>query len=69
MNAKKCDRCGKFYETGGNTSLIQCDSEYVGVLLYSDIYPKKANNTIHDLCNDCAEEFQKWMNQGANGTE
>ena len=69
MDAKKCDRCKKYYD------------EYVGVYKYGEngsVYQKYklpynqlfVNNAIHntvsnkrfDLCPDCMMEFDKWIN-------
>lgn len=48
-NATKCDRCGGFYEQGGNSV---CRQGY-GVVA-----------TDFDLCPDCAESFDAWMERG-----
>lgn len=48
-NATKCDRCGGFYEQGGNSV---CRQGY-GVVA-----------TDFDLCPDCAESFDAWLERG-----
>lgn len=48
-NATKCDRCGGFYEKGGKNV---CRQGY-GVVA-----------TDFDLCPDCAESFDAWLERG-----
>lgn len=58
MNAKQCDRCGKYYSD---------DVKYPTVKLI-DEHSKLINcigNSLWDcdLCDDCWKSFKKWMEQ------
>lgn len=60
MNAKKCDRCGKYYE-GKETAAVTLtngENNFTRALLRCDLNPKEKS---YDLCNDCADSFGKWM--------
>lgn len=46
--AKRCDRCGRFYEIDSNSK-----EEYE--------YRVKAGRLDIDLCTKCAQELQDWM--------
>ena len=52
MEAKKCDRCGAFFERNEYRSNFRL---YVRGGLYTD-YPR-------DLCDDCAKELDKFMGE------
>lgn len=61
MDAKKCDRCGTYY----------VDSESAVITLRRGAYNfaramfgAKLNDQEKDfdLCDECVEEFKKWMN-------
>lgn len=55
-NAKKCDRCGKFYEK--NETKRKINGEYVeGIKICT-----YANRKIYDLCGDCIENLYEFMN-------
>lgn len=45
--AKKCDRCGKFYDENINI-MITFNHYYSGIL---------------DLCPSCKDSFEKWLNK------
>ncbi len=51
MNAKKCDRCGNFFETSNGLIL-----EYLSEVAW--IPDEK-----YDLCPKCQEEFYKFLNK------
>lgn len=61
MNAKKCDRCGKFYDEY-NTKSFNCDPNIVTL-------HQKLNDGIcylvkdYDLCPECMAELQEWLNE------
>lgn len=63
MNAKKCDRCGKFYENEESAAikLTNGADNFCRRLWGVNI---NHNEKTFDLCDDCVEEFQKWMEQG-----
>jgi hypothetical protein len=57
--AKKCDRCGKFYESYGNNSfnaIMQTCKDQYG-------YRAKKNKEW-DLCPECKENLEAWLNGG-----
>lgn len=61
MDAKKCDRCRKFYDEY-NIRSFDCDPN--AVALY-----QKQNDGIYyivkkyDLCPDCMAELQEWLSK------
>lgn len=57
--AKKCDRCGKLYEEY-NT---EHDSKKInGIMtLNLDFKRKYYSNTPLDLCPECTDSFNKWL--------
>lgn len=51
-NARKCDRCNKFYERPDDNDAITAISvEYV------DTY----KSSYYDLCPECVKEFHEWF--------
>lgn len=58
MNAKKCDRCGKFYDIEGVN---------VGVRVFT--YHTGYSETEIDLCIDCQNAFVKEFLKGENKGE
>ncbi len=59
MNAKKCDRCGKYYTDGS----FACYSGGSMTIVSSTGRKVINKNTEYDLCEECAEGFEKWMKQ------
>ena len=57
--AKKCDRCGKFYEHYLKSKLVQNNAIR---RLYKNEYGNisSQDNTI-DLCENCMSEFENFM--------
>lgn len=57
--AKKCDRCGKFYETYNTTN----DNENIsGIMtLNLDEQRKYYSHEPFDLCPKCKDAFEKWF--------
>ncbi len=49
MNAKKCNRCGTYYDENSKILLLGTDK--------SELY---GFETI-DLCEICSQEFEKWL--------
>lgn len=59
--AKKCDRCGKYYEPYN----FACDSEKINgvkTLNIDDNGKYFAQDTL-DFCPECCEEFNIWLNR------
>lgn len=60
MDAKKCDRCGRYYEPDvvkfsiGNVNYQNHGSVYM--------YPIDLAKSI-DLCPECCRSFEQWLNQ------
>lgn len=55
MQAKKCDRCGTFYEQATHNN--RCD--------YFQIYKNNlstASTCLMDLCTNCEKDLTKWFN-------
>ena len=77
MEAKKCDRCGKLYETKFDQNYIQClfkheepffkgeeekySKEFIEDRKTHEIYVKRGNGEYIDMCPDCRESFKKWF--------
>ena len=55
MDAKKCDRCNKFYAT----------KTYAGVRL-TIAKPKSFEFMYYDLCDECAEKLIKFLESSEN---
>lgn len=58
MIAKKCDRCGKFYEHEKPklTKIGNINAHRIAWELY-------CNNRFIDLCPDCLNDFKKWFEE------
>lgn len=59
-DAKKCNRCGKFYDIYGQANnavgfrfVNRCDAPL---------------QPIYDLCPDCMEELKNWLANSSDGT-
>lgn len=61
-NAKKCDRCGIYFEEKSNLHGFKL-SEYVKVFGTSVIYGdyRDTKEVKYDLCHDCMKELNKWF--------
>lgn len=60
MNAKKCDRCGRYCE-GNETAIITLTNganNFARAIFRCDLNPKEKS---YDLCEECAEGFEKWI--------
>ena len=58
--ARKCDRCGNFYNPYISRT-IKGDFnalKLINCYLTNDFY----SNRIYDLCPDCLDSFIKWLN-------
>lgn len=56
MNAKKCDRCGAFYESYGNRKQAN-----VIKVINADIYGNCPCDKTYDICPGCMEKFETWF--------
>lgn len=58
-DAKKCDRCGKYYDSDANRNVAVDSVPIEGVDIGAG---RNAYRTFrYDLCEDCAEELLKFM--------
>lgn len=70
MNAKKCDRCKKYYDeyagihkrSEEGTVFQNYEIPYNQLYLENEIYDGVPNK-FFDLCPDCMVEFDKWINK------
>lgn len=51
MLARKCDRCGKLYELPFTPNLRV------------SLYRHPCGDTVYDLCPECLETLDKWLNE------
>lgn len=56
--ARKCDRCGKFYEE----YLLNSNEFYKVCLIRTESYDYR--NSAKDLCPECMKEFIEWYKKG-----
>lgn len=71
MNAKKCDRCKKYYDeyegihkrSEEGTIFQNYEIPYNQLYLENEIYYDEVSNKFFDLCPDCMIEFDKWINK------
>lgn len=64
-NAKKCDRCGKFFEP------YNIDAGYIEPTMYTNILLKDASlekgtyreSGDYDLCKECNDSFLEWLSK------
>lgn len=70
MDAKKCDRCKKYYDKyegiykrGKNGNVVQrfkipCNQLFISNSIYNEV-----PDIPFDLCPDCMMELNKWLNK------
>lgn len=56
MNAKKCDRCGNFYEIYGSNTTANCVYKQNG-----DCISRCKCDIKYELCPECMTEFEEWI--------
>lgn len=59
-NAKKCDRCGKFYVFNTKFPADQHGDIYIESVMTMTTGGYHYKN--YDLCDDCIEDFKKFIN-------
>lgn len=60
MNARKCDRCGMFYE---EYNMINNKKAINGVMLLNiDSNDRYFSHGPNDLCPSCSKKFLDWFN-------
>lgn len=61
-NAKKCDRCARYYDKYNEKN----DSEKINALIPANVDTRGkywSHETI-ELCPECMKEFKKWISRG-----
>lgn len=60
MDAKRCDRCGAFYDTKykWEYKVVKCDP-----------HPDSIGISVVDLCHNCMYELEKWLKEKNNETD
>ena len=53
MNAKKCDRCGKYFDE---------TEEYLGIEITHIVDNWRSRGFEFDLCKDCQQDFKNFTN-------
>lgn len=57
MEARKCERCGRYYD---KPERYQC------IRVYSDEM-KDVSGKLIDLCHDCMHKLVRWLENGLEG--
>ena len=57
-DAKKCDRCGKYYMDGEKRYTV--DSFHVGYIKLMSVNGNHIDT--YDLCDDCVKKLMRYMN-------
>ena len=69
MNAKKCDRCKKYYDeyagihkrSEEGTVFQNYEIPYNQLIINNHTYSKSVPKKCFDLCPDCMIELYKWL--------
>lgn len=61
MNAKICDRCGKFYRKENDTE----DCYIISRLAVKKTYKKL---TKLDICQNCKKDLERWLENGSKAS-
>ena len=67
MIAKKCDRCGTFYEEYNIKKSSKCINGLM--LLNIDSQQSYFTHGPYDICPKCTEEFMKWFEKENKNAE
>lgn len=62
-NAKKCDRCGKFYVENTRFPVDQHGDYYIGGVMTMTTSGFHYKN--YDLCDDCLKDFNEFIRERA----
>lgn len=66
MRAKKCDRCGKYYEHyEGQTQFRASERANALLLIDRDLDEKYWSRKIYDLCPECMKMLERFVRGGA----
>lgn len=58
MDAKKCDRCGEFFEKNENGKF---DGGAVFLFEFEGYWGRDEAKMYKELCKDCTKEFERWL--------
>jgi hypothetical protein len=62
--AKKCDRCGAFYEVESMSAIEEATKSILMVFESPQKEFIRKIGTLLDLCSDCEKELTEWFNIG-----
>ena len=62
-NAKKCDRCGKFYVENASFPVDQHGDHYIGGVM--TMTTSGFHHKNYDLCDDCLKDFNEFIRERA----
>lgn len=66
MRAKKCDRCGKYYEHyEGQTRFRASERANALLLIDRDLEEKYWSRKTYDLCPECMKMLERFVRGGA----
>lgn len=62
-NAKKCDRCGKLFESYNIDAGYIAPNRYTNIIIKSISLAKETYKELgeYDLCKECNESFSRWI--------
>ena len=70
--AKKCDRCGNYYDANTKYEIPSClNTRYINgisTLVSFNLNCVTERNISYDLCNKCLESFYCWL-EGENAAD
>lgn len=63
MQAKKCDRCGKYYSCYHDSYPISKSNKVNGIMLIdiNDNGERYMRHNSFDICQDCMRDFTEWL--------
>jgi len=66
MRAKKCDRCGKYYEHYEGQAQFRASEKANALLLIDrDLDEKYWSRKTYDLCSECMKMLERFVRGGA----
>lgn len=66
MRAKKCDRCGKYYEHyEGQVQFRASEKANALLLIDRDLDEKYLSRKTYDLCSECMKMLERFVRGGA----
>ena len=63
MDAKKCDRCGRFYINVNDSTTTGLSYTNVSRLYLAKFISTSARDMTMDLCHDCRHDLDEWFNK------